>query len=98
LRAPFDTIEAESELVAGHMVEYSGVSFAFFFLAEYSLMLFMGVFLSVLLFGCSTPVPFLFFLFLIRASFPRIRIDHLIYFNWGHILPFLTGYLMLLFP
>lgn len=97
-RPPFDLLEAESEQVAGHMTEYSSISFAFFFLAEYSMMLFMGVFISVLLFGQSTPVPFLFFLFLIRASFPRVRIDNILYFNWGHLLPFLTGYIILLYP
>ena len=62
------------------------------------MMLFMGVLLTVLLFGYSTPVPFLLFLFLLRASYPRVRIDHIINLNWSHLLPFLTGYIILLFP
>jgi NADH:ubiquinone oxidoreductase subunit H len=97
-RPPFDLLEAESELVAGHMTEYSGIAFAFFFLGEYSMMLFMGVFLSVLLFGISNPLPFLFFLIWIRASLPRIRIDAILNLNWSHFLPFLTGYLIFIYP
>jgi NADH-quinone oxidoreductase subunit H len=59
-RPPKDLMEAESELVSGHMTEYSGVAFAFFFLAEYSMKLFKGVFITVLLFGCANPLPFVF--------------------------------------
>ena len=95
-RPPLDLIEAESEIVSGAHTEYSGVMFAFFFLAEYSMMLFMGVFITVLLFGLISPLPFLFFLFWIRASLPRLRIDHVLSMGWSHFQPLLTGYVIFL--
>ncbi len=56
-RHPFDVVEGESEIVAGHMVEYSGMSFAMFFLAEYANMILVSI-LSVLLFlgGWLSPI------------------------------------------
>ena len=57
-RAPFDVVEGESEIVAGHMVEYSGSQFALFFLAEYANMLLIS-FLTATFFmgGWLSPVP-----------------------------------------
>ncbi len=55
-RCPFDLPEAESELVAGYNVEYSGMRFALFFLAEYALMFIMCAFLVTLFFGGFLPV------------------------------------------
>ncbi len=56
-RHPFDVVEGESEIVAGHMVEYSGMSFAMFFLAEYANMILVST-LCVLLFlgGWLSPI------------------------------------------
>ncbi|MFZ6724631.1 NADH-quinone oxidoreductase subunit NuoH [Undibacterium sp. MH2W] len=62
-RHPFDVVEGESEIVAGHMVEYSGMSFAMFFLAEYANMILISAMASLMfLGGWSSPVSFLDFI------------------------------------
>ena len=50
-RAPFDVVEGESEIVAGHMIEYSGMAFALFFLAEYMNMILISTLTAVMFFG-----------------------------------------------
>ena len=55
-RAPFDVVEGESEIVAGHMVEYSGMTFALFFLAEYMNMILVSALTVVLFFGGWLPL------------------------------------------
>ena len=108
-RAPFDVAEGESEIVAGFHVEYSGMSFAVFFLAEYANMILVSM-LAALMFlgGWLSPVPFipdsflwllakvgfLLFLFLwFRATFPRYRYDQLMLLGWKCFLPLSLGYL-----
>jgi NADH-quinone oxidoreductase subunit H len=56
-RHPFDVVEGESEIVAGHMIEYSGMAFAMFFLAEYANMLLVSI-LAVTMFlgGWLAPI------------------------------------------
>jgi len=102
-RAPFDMAEGESEIVAGFHVEYSGMAFALFFLAEYANMILVS-FLTAIMFlgGWLSPLPFLpdsfiwllakvsFILFLFlwfRATFPRYRYDQLMRLGWKVFIP-----------
>lgn len=62
-RHPFDLPEAEAELVSGYNVEYSSMTFALFFLAEYSNMLLMSTFAAILFLG-----GWIFFLFFVFGS------------------------------
>lgn len=102
-RAPFDMAEGESEIVAGFHVEYSGMAFALFFLAEYANMILIAFLTSIMfLGGWLSPVPFLpdsfvwlllksvFILFLFlwfRATFPRYRYDQLMRLGWKVFIP-----------
>lgn len=102
-RAPFDMAEGESEIVAGFHVEYSGMTFALFFLAEYINMILISFLTSIMfLGGWLSPVPFLpdsfiwlfgkvsFILILFlwfRATFPRYRYDQLMRLGWKVFIP-----------
>ena len=102
-RAPFDMAEGESEIVAGFHVEYSGMAFALFFLAEYANMILISVMCSIMfLGGWLSPIPFLpdsfvwllakvsFILLLFlwfRATFPRYRYDQLMRLGWKVFIP-----------
>ncbi|MFL9710329.1 NADH-quinone oxidoreductase subunit NuoH [Methylobacillus sp. Pita1] len=102
-RAPFDVAEGESEIVAGFHVEYSGMAFAVFFLAEYANMILVAM-LAALMFlgGWLSPVPFLpdsilwllfkvaallFFFLWFRATFPRYRYDQIMRLGWKVFIP-----------
>lgn len=97
-RAPFDLPEAESELVAGFFVEHSGISFAYFFLGEYTNILTISTLFLILFFGLSQGLPLIFFMFWLRASLARLRFDQLLNLGWANILPFTIGYIMFLIP
>jgi NADH-quinone oxidoreductase subunit H len=61
-RSPFDLPEAESELIAGHLTEYSGFKYALFFMAEYfGMMAISGLAITLFLGGWHAPLPFLSF-------------------------------------
>jgi len=102
-RAPFDFPEAEQELVAGYHTEYSSMSFALFFLAEYvNMVTVSAVATDLFLGGWHGPwlpeylgwiwflakVGFLLFFFIwMRWTLPRYRYDQLMEFGWKWLLP-----------
>ncbi|MDR0528202.1 MAG: NADH-quinone oxidoreductase subunit NuoH [Zoogloeaceae bacterium] len=102
-RAPFDVAEGESEIVAGFHVDYSGMAFALFFLAEYAEMILIAVLTSLLfLGGWSSPLGMfpdgvfwllaksclmLFFFLWFRATFPRYRYDQIMRLGWKVFIP-----------
>jgi len=102
-RHPFDVAEGESEIVAGFHVEYSGVTFAVFFLAEYMNMILISALASIMfLGGWLSPWPTIpdglpwlllkmsavLFIFLwIRATFPRYRYDQIMRLGWKVFIP-----------
>ena len=116
-RTPFDIPEAESELVAGWMTEYSGFRWALFFLSEYANMLIVSLIAAIVFLGgwlsplhivnifpdswtfIDGPIIGMFWLFLkailiifvmmwFRWTFPRLRVDQLMYLCWKVFIPF----------
>ena len=99
-RTPFDIPEAEQELVAGYNVEYSGMKFAMFFLAEFVNMFTVSAIATTLFLG-GWNGPFLpswmwflgktlfvvFILMLFRWTYPRLRVDQLMEFSWKFLVP-----------
>ncbi|QCR23028.1 complex I subunit 1 family protein [Pontibacter sp. SGAir0037] len=128
-RAPFDIPEAESELVAGFHVEYSGFRFATFFLAEYAMMVLVCLVAVILFLGSwNTPLPNIgpvhlahwttgtigglsgmlwgafwlicktlvlaFVQLWARWTYPRLRVDQLMYLCWKVLTPIALGVML----
>ena len=116
-RTPFDIPEAESELVAGWMTEYSGFRWALFFLSEYANMLIVSIVASIVFLGgwlspmqmfnilpdswlfldgpvmgffwiMFKAVVLIFIMMWFRWTFPRLRVDQLMYLCWKVFIPF----------
>jgi NADH-quinone oxidoreductase subunit H len=99
-RSPFDLLEADSEIVAGYHIEYSGMKFAMFYLGEYSHALAYSCIIATLfLGGWRGPLlpPIIWFIIKVlavfsvivwmRATLPRLRVDQLMAFAWKGLLP-----------
>nr|QJH88518.1 NADH dehydrogenase subunit 1 [Monodon monoceros]QJH88531.1 NADH dehydrogenase subunit 1 [Monodon monoceros]QJH88544.1 NADH dehydrogenase subunit 1 [Monodon monoceros]QJH88557.1 NADH dehydrogenase subunit 1 [Monodon monoceros]QJH88570.1 NADH dehydrogenase subunit 1 [Monodon monoceros] len=108
-RAPFDLTEGESELVSGFNVEYAAGPFALFFLAEYTNIIMMNMFTTILFLGAfhDPHMPELCTMNLIaksllltmsflwiRASYPRFRYDQLMHLLWKNFLPLTLAFCM----
>jgi NADH-quinone oxidoreductase subunit H len=104
-RTPFDLLEAESEIVAGYHIEYSGMKFGLFLAAELIHALLISALTATLFLGgwrgpYADTVPFLgavyfilktalvyFVVVWVRGTLPRVRIDHMLNFNWKMLTP-----------
>jgi NADH-quinone oxidoreductase subunit H len=113
-RSPFDLNEAESEIVAGFHIEYTGMKFGWFYAGELLHAFTFGGFAAILFFGgyagffgleklpafawLNLPLVQAFFFILkamlgywvimwVKYSMPRIRIDHMLAFNWKFLVP-----------
>lgn len=100
-RSPFDLLEADSEIVAGYTMEYSGIKFALFFLGEYAHSVVTSALVSVLFLSGWKGLPglpiFVWFLIKIllvftvmiwiRSTLPRFRVDQLMGFAWKFLFP-----------
>lgn len=109
-RTPFDFAEGESELVSGFNVEYRAGLFALIFIAEYANILVISLFTSVIFIGTYSVILTrdliliiqtiaLAILFVwVRATYPRMRYDHLINLTWKRFLPLSLALLIISLP
>ena len=99
-RTPFDLLEHEAEIVSGYATEYSGMRWGMFFIGEYANMITISIIASIVFLGgydasCTfgwlfiiLKIAFLFFLMLwVRASWPHVRPDQLMWLCWKVLMP-----------
>jgi len=99
-RTPFDLPEAEQELIAGFNIEYSGMKFAMFFLAEFvNMFTVSAIGATIFLGGWQGPwlpswvwflvktMALVFVFMAFRWTYPRLRVDHLMEFAWKYLIP-----------
>jgi len=98
-RTPFDLLEHEAEVVSGYATEYSGMRWGMFFIGEYANMITISIIAAIVFLGGYSEgglgwltiimkVGFFFFLMLwVRASWPHIRPDQLMWLCWKVLMP-----------
>lgn len=99
-RTPFDLLEHEAEVVSGYATEYSGMRWGMFFIGEYANMITISIIAAVVFLGgfdvessigwltMIFKVGFFFFLMLwVRASWPHVRPDQLMWLCWKVLMP-----------
>ncbi len=114
-RTPFDLLEHEAEIVSGYATEYSGMRWGMFFIGEYANMITIGILATFVFLGGYDPeatlgwlwttlkIGFIFFLMLwVRASWPHVRPDQLMWLCWKVLMPIavinvvITGIVMMI--
>jgi NADH-quinone oxidoreductase subunit H len=106
-RTPFDLLEHEAEIISGYATEYSGMRWGMFFIGEYANMITISIIAAVVFLGGFDPessigwltiilkVGFFFFLMLwVRASWPHVRPDQLMWLCWKVLMPIAVVNLM----
>jgi NADH-quinone oxidoreductase subunit H len=98
-RTPFDLLEHEAEIVSGYATEYSGMRWGMFFIGEYANMITISIIAAIVFLGGYSEgglgwltiilkVGFFFFLMLwVRASWPHVRPDQLMWLCWKVLMP-----------
>ncbi|KYJ86081.1 NADH-quinone oxidoreductase subunit NuoH [Sulfurovum riftiae] len=98
-RTPFDLLEHEAEIVSGYATEYSGMRWGMFFIGEYANMITISIIAAVVFLGGYSEVGigwltiilkvgFFFFLMLwVRAAWPHVRPDQLMWLCWKVLMP-----------
>ncbi|MBI2866026.1 MAG: NADH-quinone oxidoreductase subunit NuoH [Chloroflexi bacterium] len=108
-RNPFDIFHADTEIVGGPFVEYSGIRWALFFLAEYINLFAISALITLLFLGgwkgpLLPPVAWfllktyalVFFIIWLRATLPRLRIDQLMALAWRYLIPLALANVLLI--
>ncbi len=115
-RTPFDLLEHEAEVVSGYVTEYSGMRWGLFFIGEYANMITIGIIASIVFLGgyndfwifpgwlmIIVKIAFSFFFMLwVRAAWPHVRPDQLMWLCWKVLMPLavvnvvITGIVMMI--